>query len=97
MKNISTTFLITIDVIPRKTINATDPVTSKAMVVSAREEDSNRVDIMKKEVTHLTLWSLPNFFIVAHPQAGNIGGGGFMVYRKANGETGSIDYREKPH
>jgi gamma-glutamyltranspeptidase/glutathione hydrolase len=32
-----------------------------------------------------------------YPQAGNIGGGGFMVYRKANGETGALDYREKHH
>ncbi|HKO76787.1 MAG TPA: gamma-glutamyltransferase, partial [Flavobacterium sp.] len=32
---------------------------------------------------------------VSHPQAGNIGGGGFMVFRKANGETGALDYREK--
>jgi gamma-glutamyltranspeptidase/glutathione hydrolase len=29
------------------------------------------------------------------PQAGNIGGGGFMVFRMANGETGALDYREK--
>jgi gamma-glutamyltranspeptidase/glutathione hydrolase len=33
---------------------------------------------------------------VSYPQAGNIGGG-FMVYRKANGETGALDYREKHH
>jgi gamma-glutamyltranspeptidase/glutathione hydrolase len=33
---------------------------------------------------------------VAYPYAGNIGGGGFMVYRKANGE-GTLDYREKRH
>jgi gamma-glutamyltranspeptidase / glutathione hydrolase len=32
---------------------------------------------------------------VAYPYAGNLGGGGFMVYRKANGEIGSLDYREK--
>ena len=32
---------------------------------------------------------------VAYPYAGNIGGGGFMVYRKANGEVGTLDYREK--
>lgn len=32
---------------------------------------------------------------VVYPRAGNIGGGGFMVYRLANGETGSLDYREK--
>jgi gamma-glutamyltranspeptidase/glutathione hydrolase len=31
---------------------------------------------------------------VAYPYAGNLGGGGFMVYRK-NGEIGTLDYREK--
>jgi gamma-glutamyltranspeptidase/glutathione hydrolase len=32
---------------------------------------------------------------VTYPQAGNIGGGGFMVIRMANGETVTIDSREK--
>ena len=32
---------------------------------------------------------------VTYPQAGNIGGGGFMVIRMANGETITIDFREK--
>jgi gamma-glutamyltranspeptidase/glutathione hydrolase len=32
---------------------------------------------------------------VTHPSAGNIGGGGFMVYRPAKGEPMTIDYREK--
>ena len=32
---------------------------------------------------------------VTHPSAGNIGGGGFMVVRLANGEAATIDYREK--
>ncbi len=31
---------------------------------------------------------------VTHPSAGNLGGGGFMVVRLANGETFAIDYRE---
>jgi gamma-glutamyltranspeptidase/glutathione hydrolase len=33
---------------------------------------------------------------VSYPQAGNIGGGGFMVFRTANGETGAPDYRKAP-
>ncbi len=33
--------------------------------------------------------------VVAFPFAGNIGGGGFTVYRKNDGEIGSFDYREK--
>jgi len=32
---------------------------------------------------------------VVHPQAGNLGGGGFMLIRAADGGTHFIDYREK--
>jgi gamma-glutamyltranspeptidase/glutathione hydrolase len=32
---------------------------------------------------------------VTLPQAGNIGGGGFMVYRSARGNTNTLDFREK--
>ncbi len=31
---------------------------------------------------------------VVHPEAGNIGGGGYMVIRMANGNVAAIDYRE---
>jgi gamma-glutamyltranspeptidase/glutathione hydrolase len=31
---------------------------------------------------------------VTHPQAGNIGGGGFMVYRPYKGEANTLDFRE---
>lgn len=32
---------------------------------------------------------------VVHPQAGNLGGGGFMLIRTANGKTRFLDYRER--
>ena len=32
---------------------------------------------------------------VVHPQAGNLGGGGFMLVRLADGKTHFLDYREK--
>ncbi len=32
---------------------------------------------------------------VVFPRAGNIGGGGFAIYRKNDGEIGSLDFREK--
>ncbi|MBK9564578.1 MAG: gamma-glutamyltransferase [Saprospiraceae bacterium] len=32
---------------------------------------------------------------VCYPNAGNIGGGGFMVFRGNNGEISALDYREK--
>jgi gamma-glutamyltranspeptidase/glutathione hydrolase len=32
---------------------------------------------------------------VVHPEAGNIGGGGFLMYRTADGKTYALDYREE--
>lgn len=32
---------------------------------------------------------------VVHPEAGNIGGGGFLMYRQADGTTYALDYREE--
>ena len=32
---------------------------------------------------------------VCYPRAGNLGGGGFMVYRDQNGQEGSLDFRER--
>lgn len=80
-----------------KTVEPTGLVTSKAMVVSAREEASQiGVEIMKKGGNAFDAMVATELALaVSHPQAGNIGGGGFMVFRKANGETGAIDYREK--
>lgn len=85
-------------------INAQDAVSkptglvvTKAMVVSAREEASKiGADIMKRGGNAFdAMVGTELALAVAFPFAGNIGGGGFMVYRKANGEVGSLDYREK--
>lgn len=72
-------------------------ITSKAMVVSAREEASEiGVEIMQNGGNAFDAMVATELALaVAYPYAGNIGGGGFMVYRKANGEVGSLDYREK--
>ncbi|MFS4491778.1 gamma-glutamyltransferase [Maribacter sp. 2308TA10-17] len=72
-------------------------VTEKAMVVSAREEASKvGVEIMKKGGNAFdAMVATEMALVVAYPFAGNLGGGGFMVYRKADGDVGSIDYREK--
>lgn len=77
--------------------NPTGLVTSQAMVVSARAEASKiGADIMKRGGNAFDAMAGTELALaVAFPFAGNIGGGGFMVYRKANGEVGSLDYREK--
>src|SRR6187402_2361694 len=76
---------------------STGLIASKAMVVSAREEASKiGVEIMKNGGNAFDAMVATELALaVAYPYAGNIGGGGFMVFRKANGEVGSLDYREK--
>jgi len=67
------------------------------MVVSAREEASTiGVDILKQGGNAFDAMVATDLALaVAYPRAGNIGGGGFMVYRTADGKTGALDYREK--
>ena len=72
-------------------------IAEKAMVVSARieaskigsailEKGGNAYDAMI--ATHFAL-------AVVYPVAGNIGGGGFMVFRNNDGTKGALDFREK--
>lgn len=72
-------------------------ITQKAMVVSAREEASKiGAAILKKGGNAFDAMIATELALaVAYPYAGNIGGGGFMVYRKNNGDIGALDYREK--
>jgi len=72
-------------------------VAEKAMVVSARKEASEiGVQILKNGGNAFDAMVATELALaVAYPFAGNLGGGGFMVYRRANGEIGSLDYREK--
>ena len=89
---------------PKAQANIEKPKTEKAaviadsaMVVSARAEASkigteilkmggNAFDAMIATQMALALTS---------PNAGNLGGGGFMVYRSQYGEIGTLDFREK--
>ena len=72
-------------------------ITEKAMVVSARKEASQiGSDILQKGGNAFDAMVATELALaVAYPYAGNLGGGGFMVYRKNTGEVGALDYREK--
>jgi gamma-glutamyltranspeptidase/glutathione hydrolase len=67
------------------------------MVVSAREEASKiGVEILKQGGNAFdAMMATEMALAVTFPFAGNLGGGGFMVYRMADGQIGSLDYREK--
>jgi gamma-glutamyltranspeptidase/glutathione hydrolase len=67
------------------------------MVVCATPEAAQvGLDILKKGGNAVDAAVAVQFALaVTHPEAGNIGGGGFMVYRSAKGETSTLDFREK--
>jgi gamma-glutamyltranspeptidase / glutathione hydrolase len=68
-----------------------------AMVATVHPEASRvGIDIMKKGGNAVDSAVAIGFALaVVHPAAGNIGGGGFMLYRDAKGEIHFLDYREK--
>src|SRR4051812_45029221 len=70
---------------------------SKGMVVSVNELASRAgVEIMKAGGNAVDAAVATGFALaVVHPQAGNIGGGGFMLIRLADGSAHFLDYREK--
>lgn len=69
----------------------------RGMVVSAREEASKiGRDIMQQGGNAFDAMVATEMALaVCYPNAGNLGGGGFMVYRTHKGEVGALDYREK--
>jgi len=70
---------------------------SHAMVVSAHELASQvGVDIMRAGGNAVDAAVATGFALaVVHPQAGNLGGGGFMLIRQLDGHAHFLDYREK--
>jgi len=72
-------------------------VTDQAMVVSAHPLASDvGAAILRQGGNAVDAAVAVQFALaVVYPRAGNIGGGGFLVIRQADGSTDAIDYREK--
>jgi gamma-glutamyltranspeptidase/glutathione hydrolase len=72
-------------------------VADSGMVVSAHPESSRiGIRILKRGGNAIDAAVATEFALaVCYPEAGNIGGGGFMIIRTSAGKTDMIDYREK--
>jgi gamma-glutamyltranspeptidase/glutathione hydrolase len=72
-------------------------ITQEAMVVSARAEASKIGSMIMAQGGNAfdAMVATEMALAVTYPYAGNLGGGGFMVYRTGVGDIGALDYREK--
>ena len=78
-------------------ISCDNGIYKNGMVVSAKHEASKvGIDILKKGGNAFDAMIATDLALaVVYPNAGNLGGGGFMVYRLSDGKNGSLDFREK--
>ena len=75
-----------------------EPVHAPHAVVASVSEIASRVgaEVMKKGGNAIDATVAVAFALqVVWPEAGNIGGGGFLIYRTAAGKSEVIDYRER--
>ena len=73
------------------------PVRAKQGMVASVDETATRVgvDILKQGGNAVDAAVAVGYALaVTHPQAGNLGGGGFMMIRTKDGKTTAIDFRE---
>lgn len=80
------------------TLGSTEPVhAAHGIVVSVHELASRAgVEIMQAGGNAIDAAVATGFALaVVHPPAGNLGGGGFMLVRMADGKVHFLDYREK--
>ncbi|MCP4437476.1 MAG: gamma-glutamyltransferase [Aureispira sp.] len=70
---------------------------NEAMVVSAHPMASKvGLAVLKKGGNAIDAMVAVHFTLaVVYPRAGNLGGGGFMIYRDKSGDMSTLDFREK--
>jgi gamma-glutamyltranspeptidase/glutathione hydrolase len=95
---ISQLVVLVLSVTPPMDASGLRPTHAKHAIVVSVHEEASKVGaaILQKGGNAVDAAVATGFALaVVHPAAGNIGGGGFMLVRMADGKTHFLDYREK--
>lgn len=98
MKRLFSLFLALALLLPVLPVDAADPVRARHGMVVSNDLIASRVgvEVLKQGGNAVDAAVAVGLALaVTHPAAGNIGGGGFMLIRKADGTATFIDFREK--
>ncbi len=84
-------------IVPFPYVIGKDATGDSAMVVTAHPlATKTGMEVLRKGGNAVDAAIAVHFALaVVYPQAGNIGGGGFMIFRGKEGKTDALDYREK--
>src|ERR1700746_309533 len=97
-KSLILLLLVTVTGLVGPAAASTEPVHAQHGIVVSVHELASRagVEVMQAGGNAIDAAVATGFALaVVHPPAGNLGGGGFMLIRMADGKTHFIDYREK--
>jgi gamma-glutamyltranspeptidase/glutathione hydrolase len=97
MARVTAAFLLTLVFAFVSVESATTPVRAKRGMVVSQEARASEIgaQVLRDGGTAVDAAVATAFALaVTHPAAGNIGGGGFLVYRPATGDPTTYDFRE---
>ena len=94
---VTVTVIVICAVVSTALLAGSVPIRAQKGIVASQNEIASRIgaDAIKNGGTAVDAAVATAFALaVVHPTAGNIGGGGFLVYRPASGEPVAYDFRE---
>ena len=97
VKAVAAVAALLVAVAPVRVISSTQPIRARSAMVVSQDDTASRVgaEVMRDGGNAIDAAVATAFALaVTYPTAGNIGGGGFLMYRPVDGDPVAYDFRE---